>query len=110
MLRFRDPVPTRSPPIATRLLVLINALVFLFELTLSPPELEGLFHVFGIVPARFTHPDWAVSAGRPPHWDWPVFTHLFPLGGGGGVLRDIRSLLAPVSHSGALCCALPRLP
>src|SRR5260370_26732393 len=77
MLRFRDPVPTRSPPIATRLLVLINALVFLFELTLSPPELEGLFHVFGIVPARFTHPDWVVSAGLPLYGDWPFLTTIF---------------------------------
>src|SRR5260370_25495071 len=87
MLRFRDPVPTRSPPIATRLLVLINALVFLFELTLSPPELEGLFHVFGIVPARFTHPDWAVSAGRPPHWGCPLFASAVFQCGGSRVLR-----------------------
>ncbi len=81
MLPIRDTVPTRSPPIATRLLVLINALVFLFELTLSPPELEGLFHVFGIVPARFTHPDWAVSAGLPLNGYWPFLTSMFLHGG-----------------------------
>src|SRR5712664_4114281 len=92
MLPIRDTVPTRSPPIATRLLVLINALVFLFELTLSPPELEGLFHVFGIVPARFTHPDWVVSAGLPLNGYWPFLTSMFLHGGWLHIIGNMWSL------------------
>src|SRR6185295_13199111 len=67
--------------IATWLLILVNAIVFLFELTLPPPALEQLFYLYGIVPARYSHPDWTVWAGLPLDDYWPFFTSMFLHGG-----------------------------
>src|SRR5437870_894419 len=65
MFPIRDTIPAKNPPIATWFLILANAFVFLFELTLSPQQLEALFYLFGIVPARFSHPAWAQWVGFP---------------------------------------------
>jgi len=55
MFPIRDTIPAKNPPIATWFLILANGFVFLFELTLSPHQLQQLFYFFGIVPARFSH-------------------------------------------------------
>src|SRR5437867_9285968 len=81
MLPIRDTVPRQNPPIATWTLILINGVIFLFELMLPMPVLERFFYLFGIVPARFTHPDWAVWAGFPLDDYWPFLTSMFLHGG-----------------------------
>src|SRR5215471_7182835 len=81
MIPIRDTLPRRNKPIATYLLILINAIVFLFELTMPPPELAQVINMFGLVPARFMHPDWASSAGYPGHTYWPFLTSMFLHGG-----------------------------
>src|SRR5437773_575379 len=81
MIPISDTVPRRNPPIATWLLMIANGLVFLFELTLPPPALQQFFYLFGIVPARFTHPDWASWAGFPMDDYWPFVTSMFLHGG-----------------------------
>ena len=43
--------------------------------------LEQLFYLFGIVPARFTHPDWAAYVGFPVDGYWTVLTYQFLHGG-----------------------------
>jgi len=48
----------RNPPIAVWLLILANSLVFVIELAMPPPAREAFFHLFGVVPARFTYPDY----------------------------------------------------
>jgi membrane associated rhomboid family serine protease len=81
MFPIRDTVPRRNTPIATWLLILVNCLVFFFELTLPQPVLEQFFYLFGIVPARYTHPDWAVWMGLPFDDYWPFLTSMFLHGG-----------------------------
>jgi hypothetical protein len=76
MFPIRDTIPRRNPPIATWLLILINSLIFLFELMMPPPAREQFFRLFGMVPARFTHPDWAVWAGFPLDDYWPFLTSM----------------------------------
>ena len=46
-------------------LILINVIVFFFELALPQETLEQVFYLFGIVPARFAHPNWAARVGFP---------------------------------------------
>ena len=41
----------------------VNVAVFLYELTLPPQDLERLVYMFGIVPARYSHPEWAQWMG-----------------------------------------------
>ncbi len=64
MFPVQDMVPARGIPLATWGLIVLNSLVFLFELSLSDRELEQLFYVFGLVPARYSHPEWAGVLGR----------------------------------------------
>jgi membrane associated rhomboid family serine protease len=59
MIPIRDTIPGRSVPVATWTLIAVNVAVFLYEIALGPGELERLFYVFGIVPARYSHPEWA---------------------------------------------------
>ena len=81
MFPLQDSVPSRSVPVVTRALILINALVFFFELLLPEQALEQVFYLFGVVPARFTHPHWAESVGFPVDSYWPLLTHQFLHGG-----------------------------
>jgi membrane associated rhomboid family serine protease len=81
MIPIRDTIPRRNPPIVTWLLILVNGVVFFFELTMPPTVLEQFFHLFGIVPARYTHPDWAAWVGFPIDNYWPFLTSMFLHGG-----------------------------
>jgi rhomboid family protein len=78
---IQDSVPSLSVPVVTRALILINVVVFFFELALPQQAVEQLFYLFGIVPARFMHPDWAASVGLPVDTYWPILTHQFLHGG-----------------------------
>jgi membrane associated rhomboid family serine protease len=81
MFPIRDSVPSLSVPVVTRALILINVVVFFFELALPQQAVERIFYLFGLVPARFTHPDWAASVGFPVDSYWPILTHQFLHGG-----------------------------
>jgi len=76
-----DSVPTRSVPVVTRILIIINFVVFSFELLMPQETLEQTLQLFGIVPARFTHPEWAAFVGLPINDYWPLLTHQFLHGG-----------------------------
>lgn len=80
MIPLRDDIPSLSVPWVNYALILINAAVFLYELTLGPRVLQELVTDFGVIPAHFLrqpHPDAA-------SW-WPaarnLFTALFLHGG-----------------------------
>ncbi len=67
-------------PVATLVIILINAIVFLFELTFPEYTLKNFFYLFGLVPARYTHPTWAQLVGLPITY-WPFLTCMFLHGG-----------------------------
>ena len=81
MIPLRDENPSRTPPYVVWALILANALVFLLELSLPPDSLQVFFNLFGIVPARFTHPEWARALGFPVDDWWPFLTSIFIHGG-----------------------------
>jgi membrane associated rhomboid family serine protease len=56
MIPLRDVIPSRTPPIVTTAIIIVNALVFVFELTLPQPQLRALFQQFGLVPAHLVLP------------------------------------------------------
>ena len=98
MIPIRDSIPSRSAPLVTRGLILINVLVFFYELTLPDKSLESLFFLFGIVPARFTDPAWASAAGFPAGGYWVFLTHQFLHGGWLHILGNSYALfvLGPI--------------
>jgi len=50
----RDVIPSRTTPYVTIALIAVNALVFLYEMTLGDPYLEEFILYFGLVPAAFS--------------------------------------------------------
>src|SRR5262245_6418486 len=67
MFPVKDVIPSRTRPLVTTALVVLNFVVFLFQLTLSPAGQEQMIATFGLVPAYF-------SIGT-------VFTSMFVHGG-----------------------------
>jgi membrane associated rhomboid family serine protease len=51
---LRDDIPTRITPYVTYGLIVANILVFIYQLTLSPPQLEQFFQTWAIVPRDLT--------------------------------------------------------
>jgi membrane associated rhomboid family serine protease len=62
MIPLRDNVPTRSFPVVNIAILVLNVLVFLFEISLSGPAQEAFLIAFAVVPARLLSPpvfgDW----------------------------------------------------
>ncbi|HET7620218.1 MAG TPA: rhomboid family intramembrane serine protease [Gemmatimonadaceae bacterium] len=54
MFPLSDVIPSRTFPIATITLIVINALVFLYEATLPDPVLRQFVAQYGLVPAYFS--------------------------------------------------------
>ena len=55
MIPLRDVIPSRTTPWVTRAFILVNALVFVLQVSMSPRDLELFVREFGLVPAAF---DW----------------------------------------------------
>jgi membrane associated rhomboid family serine protease len=89
---IQDSVPNRSVPVVTRALILINVLVFGLELALPEQAVEQIFYLFGVVPARFTHPGWAAQVGFPVDDFWPILTHQFLHGGWLHIISNMWTL------------------
>src|SRR3712207_4998213 len=92
MLPLRDTTPTRPVPVVTRTLIFINALAFLFQLMMSERSLEQFVYLFGVVPARYTHPEWAARVGFPVGDYLPFLTHMFLHGGWLHILSNMWTL------------------
>src|ERR1700674_4810906 len=54
MIAIRQAVPSRYPPAVTWMLIATNCLVFLFQDSLSPYELEAFVREFALIPARYS--------------------------------------------------------
>jgi membrane associated rhomboid family serine protease len=72
MIPVRDVLPSRTAPLVTIALILLNTLVFLYEQMLPEPSLRRFVTAFGLVPADFA---WAnVVTSMFLHGDWVHFT------------------------------------
>jgi membrane associated rhomboid family serine protease len=56
MFPVSDVIPSRTTPYVTIALIALNALAFLFELTLDHYELQMLVESYGVIPALFSWP------------------------------------------------------
>lgn len=81
MFPIQTNIPNRFFPIVTWTLIGVNVFVFMIEISLPKEVLEGMFYLFGLVPARYSHPDWAYWAGLHADNYWPFFTNMFLHGG-----------------------------
>jgi membrane associated rhomboid family serine protease len=56
MIPLKDDIPTQTFPLITIGLILINVLVYIYQLTLSPEGLETFLFRYGAIPGRLVHP------------------------------------------------------
>ncbi|HEY9604566.1 MAG TPA: rhomboid family intramembrane serine protease [Allocoleopsis sp.] len=54
MVPLRDDNPVHITPYVTYALIAANILIFIYELTLAGPQLDGFFHLFAVVPRELT--------------------------------------------------------
>lgn len=92
MLPIKDTIPSRNPPVMTQMIILLNAVAFFFQLTMPQRTLEQFIYLFGIVPARYTHPAWAEYVGFPVDDYLPFLTHMFLHGGWLHIISNMWSL------------------
>lgn len=87
MVPLNDQNPTRITPYVTYLLIVLNILAFIYEVTLmGGPSLERFFHAWAVVPDELT----ASLAGNPK----------YPLGSEGLTLITSQFLHAGLLHLG----------
>jgi membrane associated rhomboid family serine protease len=72
MIPLRDINPTRTFPLITILIIVANALAFLYELTLAPTQLTRFIAEYGTVPYQITH-----GVALDPAFTLPVYLTLF---------------------------------
>lgn len=77
MFPLRDNIPSRHEPHMVWALLTVNVVVFLIIQGLIPPVVFNLFHIWGVVPARFFNPQWAALHGYPGDYFLPLITHMF---------------------------------
>ncbi|MEW6684688.1 MAG: rhomboid family intramembrane serine protease [Candidatus Edwardsbacteria bacterium] len=73
MLPLKDDIPSKTFPIATISIMVVNVLVFLYELSLGP-QVETLFKTAGIIPEKI------IRLGLPRGF-FPILTAMFLHGG-----------------------------
>ena len=54
MIPLKDVIPSRTVPIITITIIVLNSLAFLFELSMPDRTLESFIRVYAVVPAHFT--------------------------------------------------------
>lgn len=65
MVPLRDENPIKITPYVTYGLIIINILVFIYEITLNPVELRGFFQVMAVVPSELTDSFNGIGTNQP---------------------------------------------
>jgi rhomboid family protein len=127
VIPLRDVIPSRTTPYITITIIAINALTWLFELSLSRETLDAFLKLYGIVPAyfqpatlitsMFLHGSWSHVIGnmwylwifgdnvedRVGHGRFIVFYLLCGIiAAGAQILVDANSTLPTIGASGAI--------
>ena len=81
MLPIRDNLQPQRVPWVTYGLIVLNTLIFAYQLGLPDYALERLYMLYGIVPARLSDPSWAYWQGFPAGGWLTLLTSMFLHGG-----------------------------
>jgi membrane associated rhomboid family serine protease len=77
-----DDNPTRIKPYVTYGLIAVNILVFAYELTRTPPQLENFFYTWAVIPQELSRHFAGGELGYQPFPEWiTLFTSQFLHGG-----------------------------
>jgi membrane associated rhomboid family serine protease len=81
MIPIKDTIWRTTNPSVTWTLIAVNTIIFIIESTLSQGALDHVCYLFGLVPARYTHPEWALSHHLSFDYYLSFFTNMFLHGG-----------------------------
>ncbi len=81
MFPIKDTIPHIGFPSITWTLIAINGIIFIFEISIPPDILQQLLFFFGLVPARYSYPSWALVHGLSVDDYLPFLTSMFLHGG-----------------------------
>jgi membrane associated rhomboid family serine protease len=82
MIPLKDDIPTERVPLVTIGIIILNCLVYIYELTLPSEALEDFTLLYGAIPDRLAHPftiDVLLPQALPPVLT--IFTSMFLHGG-----------------------------
>lgn len=85
MFPVQDIIPRRKTPFVTWTLILLNSIIFLYEVILPADQLEALFYRFGVVPIRFTSGFWLDH----PEILFTLLTNMFLHGGWAHIIGNM---------------------
>jgi membrane associated rhomboid family serine protease len=81
MLPIKDTIRSRTFPIVNWILIVANVLIFIYEVLLTPAQLDQFIETFGLVPAY-------LEPLNPLTW-YPVLSHMFLHGGWFHLLSNV---------------------
>ena len=77
MIPIKDTIPHIGIPWITWVIILLNGIIFIYEISIPKDILEEFFYLFGLVPARYSYPQWALIHGLSPSDYLPFLTNMF---------------------------------
>jgi membrane associated rhomboid family serine protease len=87
-----DSVSKNHPALAVWAIIAANVAAFLYQLTLSAPQLDWFLYQHALVPARYFHPRWALENGLSPLDLTPFLTNTFLHGGWLHIILNLWTL------------------
>lgn len=77
MIPLKDTIPHRGFPLITWTIILLNGIIFIYEISIPKDLLQQLFYLFGLVPAKYSYPKWAIIHGLPFDHYLSFLTNMF---------------------------------
>ena len=65
VIPLKDTILRQGFPLVTWIIILMNGIIFIFEISIPKNLLQQLFYLFGLVPAKYSYPNWAIIHGVP---------------------------------------------
>jgi len=81
MFPLKDTILHLGFPYITWALIILNGVIFLFEISIPRDLLGTIFYLFGLVPAKYSYPRWAYIHGLPFDDYLSFLTNMFLHGG-----------------------------
>lgn len=117
MIPLRDNVVHKQPPLVVIALIAVNVAVFLYQIVLPDDATVEFIYRHGLIPQRYSDPQWALLNGLLPNDYWPFVTSAFVHGGWLHLIFNMWTLylfgstlegrLGPVQFLAFyLCCAV----